>query len=1251
MGKRVCSLQNVAYHSQPRSRLQTASAVNEGISSHGIHILIETHRDLLIDFAHLELKRKIRSGNHVATFGGRLRSKKAVAVKVYTPQHFTEEVVGEFSHEAALCASLRHPNVVELSDCVLPSEIPVSSASSSRTGFSKLQPKMTVTGTVEYMAPEMIDSRTGLAAYAEAADVYSLAITFWDILYPHREKYPDTSNNHLLVFESVLSGTRPPIDEHETMNEAVPPRLLDLITSAWKSDPKIRPTARQMVQELENTQGELLATLTQDLLPETAGNVESSVQMFTGEYAVDRMEHLRVIASRSEGIRLGRALMDAGFLHHFEHSCGFRDCDTRIYFLDDDNISFCQPLAFLEESIRDSDDAPRSPPSFHLQSTSSATKLRKRARLLSHLASTFSRSASDISSMSQGQCSCRLLGQLQEIPVTPSSGRHRRRRQRQASTRNSSSSNGRSPVKALSPTRWQRHRRTEQENSLRSKLLDDDQDPCIIDIVRDGAEVRNNMALNILDGKTRDLMTASYAIPDLETAVKQGEVTVVQPLMMVRMVLVENCLSMSDEYFIGDGVQPDDLYEYIGECYASSRVPPKSSRNEQKPPKKYGSRGAFLQELTTLSAAVEIESRVQEHWTSYRKVFKEGRVVFNARSKQLREAPGTKIAVANLFEKLPVRRKDLSRNRKYRSRVIQNVHNFCVSMSMIWPSLSFDIRYEATPIFVLKIAAPSDHYDVSPVGQKGEVLFKNPEQLHQFLFEFVEVRIYGRKSLFCVRYRHFVTCSCCSGLQDRPPTSNYIGDPAAVPLVHDPDEDVVPRYLVTASQGWRNEEIPLSSQRYNYIQVDDSDCGFIAEDDEQLSRESESHSGWSSAFGEHNVLVEQQQSESHLVGNLIRCRACGHFSDIRTSVQADPDSEVNFRVDSGATGSLVSEPSDSQSADVACEGLAQEDDDVGRAERCLEDVFFAKRPHRLVMKQKYRQMLSKPDTFDCADVMLDLCQEQFHNEDDHHDKDYSDDERDNPIQSADIPRRRDSDARSPHDTPMFATPSTKSDYFALGTVERQANSFLSNWINSKITPVKNFAGALRIDSVHVVKGDREIKISKSTLAKLQVIRQVDRKFILVRADTLRGKLVLCIDQHAADERVRLEQLEEEMFGRDGSLRRVEIQEHEPPLVLRMNFKEREVEKKAANADDFRDFIQFLSRTGKSYPHSRIRPPVITRLLHSRACRSAIMFGDHLSLGQCRDLIEDLKTCQLPFQCAHGRPSVVPLAEIHNADLK
>uniref|UniRef100_H3HC10 MutL C-terminal dimerisation domain-containing protein n=1 Tax=Phytophthora ramorum TaxID=164328 RepID=H3HC10_PHYRM len=219
-------------------------------------------------------------------------------------------------------------------------------------------------------------------------------------------------------------------------------------------------------------------------------------------------------------------------------------------------------------------------------------------------------------------------------------------------------------------------------------------------------------------------------------------------------------------------------------------------------------------------------------------------------------------------------------------------------------------------------------------------------------------------------------------------------------------------------------------------------------------------------------------------------------------------------------------------------------------------------------------------------------------------------------------------------------------------------SNVREWLDTKAIPVKHLAAALQVDNVHVLKGDRPIKISKATLANLQVIRQVDRKFILVRADTPRGKLLLCIDQHAADERVRLEKLELDMFGRDGSLRRVEVQDHEPPLSLQMNFKERnrdegrvllhatpKVEKRGTNVDDFRDFIQLLSNAGKTYLHSQIRPPAITRLLHSRACRSAIMFGDWLSVGQCKDLIEELKTCQLPFQCAHGRPSVVPLAEI------
>ncbi|RDW60652.1 hypothetical protein BP6252_12035 [Coleophoma cylindrospora] len=61
------------------------------------------------------------------------------------------------------------------------------------------------------------------------------------------------------------------------------------------------------------------------------------------------------------------------------------------------------------------------------------------------------------------------------------------------------------------------------------------------------------------------------------------------------------------------------------------------------------------------------------------------------------------------------------------------------------------------------------------------------------------------------------------------------------------------------------------------------------------------------------------------------------------------------------------------------------------------------------------------------------------------------------------------------------------------------------------------------------------------------------------------------------------------------------------------------------------------------------PQGILDLLNSRACRSSIMFNDELSLDQCRVLIQKLADCAFPFQCAHGRPSMVPLVSLGNVD--
>ena len=57
------------------------------------------------------------------------------------------------------------------------------------------------------------------------------------------------------------------------------------------------------------------------------------------------------------------------------------------------------------------------------------------------------------------------------------------------------------------------------------------------------------------------------------------------------------------------------------------------------------------------------------------------------------------------------------------------------------------------------------------------------------------------------------------------------------------------------------------------------------------------------------------------------------------------------------------------------------------------------------------------------------------------------------------------------------------------------------------------------------------------------------------------------------------------------------------------------------------------------------PKGVLEMLNSRACRSAIMFNDWLSLDQCRDLVRSLARCSFPFQCAHGRPSMVPLVDL------
>ncbi|RHZ47518.1 putative DNA mismatch repair protein (Mlh3) [Aspergillus thermomutatus] len=238
------------------------------------------------------------------------------------------------------------------------------------------------------------------------------------------------------------------------------------------------------------------------------------------------------------------------------------------------------------------------------------------------------------------------------------------------------------------------------------------------------------------------------------------------------------------------------------------------------------------------------------------------------------------------------------------------------------------------------------------------------------------------------------------------------------------------------------------------------------------------------------------------------------------------------------------------------------------------------------------------------------------------------------------------------------------------------------------------------------------RLRKSHLATAGIIAQVDRKFILAKlADghSSRSALVL-IDQHAADERCRIERLFGEMFV-DGHHRvqtiridpiafdiplmeatlfgkhadffaswgvgyRVEqkssaraalvvvhslptlIAERcrvEPNLVsdmIRGELWKREENGRGALAlSDRRTHQDELEGETEDTWVERLKgcPQGIIHLLNSRACRTAVMFNDALTTEECESLIGRLARCVLPFQCAHGRPSMIPVLDLREGE--
>lgn len=102
-------------------------------------------------------------------------------------------------------------------------------------------------GTCHWMAPEVINSEP----YSLAADIYSFGIVLWEIA---ARETPYKGVMPIEIPVRVLKGDRPDLN---LIGPAVPSGIKDLMRKCWDQNPKVRPTFRQIIEELEVIQGQV----------------------------------------------------------------------------------------------------------------------------------------------------------------------------------------------------------------------------------------------------------------------------------------------------------------------------------------------------------------------------------------------------------------------------------------------------------------------------------------------------------------------------------------------------------------------------------------------------------------------------------------------------------------------------------------------------------------------------------------------------------------------------------------------------------------------------------------------------------------------------------------------------------------------------------------------------------------------------------------------------------------------------------
>lgn len=241
------------------------------------------------------------------------------------------------------------------------------------------------------------------------------------------------------------------------------------------------------------------------------------------------------------------------------------------------------------------------------------------------------------------------------------------------------------------------------------------------------------------------------------------------------------------------------------------------------------------------------------------------------------------------------------------------------------------------------------------------------------------------------------------------------------------------------------------------------------------------------------------------------------------------------------------------------------------------------------------------------------------------------------------------------DAAVFVSPKPQS---AVHTPEVACEPALSNAVDSREDQDKLETQETMQITLESVSPDF---LTKDARKKHRIIGQLFQTYWLIEYE---DKLYI-IDQHAAHEKVLYEQTMARLKEKEFTSQSIS-----PPIVLSLNAKEEEmleqympqIQKLGYEVENFGGREYMISAVPDNLFHidmkdlfiemlddfsnltGRQTPDLILEKVASMSCKAAVKGNNKLSYAEMDALIEELLTLENPFNCPHGRPTIISMSK-------